>query len=190
MNGKKRSKRGKWYPMVPGGAFVALVMICGCPAFSWAAYDCIVDEGAIFAGIISALFALFYLFFAWYFCVNGVHYFKISDGCLECFTPLRPRIRLEYGSCNIGIDYHIQSGRALWWIYLCYGEKPPYKKQNDPRNRMNTIPCSESFVRMMYNEDLYNELLEVLPSKQRAELMWAKGNTIDRMAKKRKRKKK
>ena len=80
---------------------------------------------------------------------------------------------LEYNKCIIGMDYHIQNGNKIWWIYLCYGKMPPYKNPH-LGNRINSIQCQPGFIRIMYREEVYNALIEVLPKNQKTALITAR----------------
>lgn len=79
---------------------------------------------------------------------------------------------LEYSKCNVGIDYSYNSSSVFWWIYFSIGPLPKYNPKI-PVNRVNAIKYSDSFVRIMYSDELYSALLEVLPKKQRTALTCA-----------------
>lgn len=80
---------------------------------------------------------------------------------------------IEYEKCNIGMDYSWKSGGKFWWIYICYGPPPRFKSANSP-NRMNAVKFKPGFIKMHYNDKVYNALLEVLPKQQRSALISAK----------------
>lgn len=80
---------------------------------------------------------------------------------------------IEYEKCNIGMDYSCRSGGKIWWIYICYGSPPRFKSANSP-NRMNAVKFKPGFIKMHYNDNVYNALLEVLPKQQRSALISAK----------------
>lgn len=80
---------------------------------------------------------------------------------------------IEYEKCNIGMDYSWRSGGKIWWIYICYGPPPRFKAANSP-NRMNAVKFKPGFIKMHYNDKVYNALLEVLPKQQRSALISAK----------------
>lgn len=74
----------------------------------------------------------------------------------------RQTFTLWYTKCNIGMDYHLQNGRKVWWIYLCNGVPPKYQ----PKYRgiqINQQPIQPGFVKIMYSEEVYHALLEKLP---------------------------
>lgn len=85
----------------------------------------------------------------------------------------RDTFELEYANCNVGIDYHCQYGRKIWWIYLCYGPHPRFKKSNQS-NRTNALKIKPGFIKIMYSDEVYNALIEVLPKKQRTALETAR----------------
>lgn len=80
---------------------------------------------------------------------------------------------IEYEKCNIGMDYSWRSGGKIWWIYICYGPPPRFKSVNSP-NRMNAEKFKPGFIKMHYNDKVYDALLEVLPKQQRSALISAK----------------
>ena len=80
---------------------------------------------------------------------------------------------IDYEKCNIGMDYSFGRGRKIWWIYICYGPPPRFKSANSP-NRMNAVKFKPGFIKMHYNDKVYNALLEVLPKQQRSALINAK----------------
>ena len=79
-----------------------------------------------------------------------------------CRIPFGKDVEIVYDKCSVGFDYHIQNGNKIWWIYLCYGKMPPYKNPH-LGNRINSIQCQPGFIRIMYREEVYNALIEVLP---------------------------
>ena len=71
------------------------------------------------------------------------------------------------------MDYSWRSGGKVWWIYICYGSPPRFKSANSP-NRINAEKFKPGFIKMHYNDKVYNALLEVLPKQQRSALISAK----------------
>ena len=61
----------------------------------------------------------------------------------------------------------------IWWIYFCYGQRPYYNSLHHGQ-RINSIKCQDWFVRMMYREDIYTLLLDVLPENKRIALVSAR----------------
>ena len=76
---------------------------------------------------------------------------------------------LEYEKCTIGMDWHKQNGNKIWWIYICYGHLP-YDQKLKSLKRINTVNCKPGFIRIMYRDEVYEELISVLPKKQRIAL--------------------
>lgn len=74
-----------------------------------------------------------------------------------------------YDNCSIGMDFHVQDGYKVWWIYLCTGPLVAYKKGK----QINSVKIGNGFVRIMYRHDVYQALLEVLPKKQKIALQTA-----------------
>lgn len=85
---------------------------------------------------------------------------------LVCKRPFRKNVVLYYDRCTVGMDYATTSGDTNWWIYLSYGPLPKYKG-NSPANRINSLRTNEEFVRIMYYEEVYEALLQVLPKHQK-----------------------
>ena len=73
--------------------------------------------------------------------------------------------KLPYDTCNVGMDYHVQNGGKIWWIYFYSGPHPKYKA-NNPANRINSVKIQPGFVRIMYSEELYQTLMDTMPPKQ------------------------
>ena len=94
------------------------------------------------------------------------------------FLPLQT-YELEYNKSNVGMDYSLQGGRKIWWIYICYGAPPQFKSTNSV-NRVNAVKFQPGYIKMHYTDDVYNALLEVLPKKQRTALISSKKRTVSR----------
>lgn len=80
--------------------------------------------------------------------------------------------KIETLTCNVGMDYHIQNGSRIWWIYISEGPVPEYKSKN-PTNRINSIKIRPGFIRIMYSNEVYDALIDVLPKKQKTALITA-----------------
>ena len=85
---------------------------------------------------------------------------------LVCTRPFRKSVVLYYDRCMVGMDYATTTGSTNWWIYLSYGPLPKYKG-NSPANRINSLRTNQEFVRIMYYEEVYEALLQVLPKHQK-----------------------
>jgi len=85
---------------------------------------------------------------------------------LVCTRPFRKSVVLYYDRCMVGMDYATTTGSTDWWIYLSYGPLPKYKG-NSPANRINSLRTNQEFVRIMYYEEVYEALLQVLPKHQK-----------------------
>lgn len=81
----------------------------------------------------------------------------------------RNTFEIEYAKCNIGIDYHCQYGRQIWWIYLCSGPYTQFKVSGNS-SRINTLKIKPGFIKIMYSDEVYNALMSVLPKKQKIAL--------------------
>ncbi len=74
---------------------------------------------------------------------------------------------MKYADCNnIGIDSHTQFGRQVWWIYLCPGQLP-YSKSKGSANSINSVKIQSGFIRIVYTDEVYKALLNVLPKYQK-----------------------
>ena len=80
---------------------------------------------------------------------------------------------IDYTKSNVGMDYHVQNGNSIWWIYISSGTHPLYKAQNG-QTKMNATNIRPGFIKIVYSEAVYDALLEVLPKKQRNGLISAR----------------
>lgn len=166
-----KNKSSKWFPTVPGSLWAVGIFLYGVVFFLFMAlrsYE--KKEYTVFSwfviGIMSSAGAL-YVYIRQSLC-----YVKLHENHLVCTIPFKKDIILIYSQCTVGMDYSVVRGRRIWWIYLCYGSELKYKFKN-PRNRINALKCKDGFVRILYREDVYEELLRVLPKKQAVALTTA-----------------
>ena len=122
------------------------------------------------------MFALCGVFAAIFSSQQALCSIVLHDDYLLCKIPFSKNIEINYERCNIGLDYHVQNGRKIWWIYLSYGKMPPYKNPQFG-NRINSVNCQPGFVRAMYSDILYDTLMEILPKKQKVALASARRNS-------------
>lgn len=154
----------KRYPCIPGSSFLTVFYCYGLVFYSFMMYFSF-SEGEVLAGLGFVCFFLFtfaVLVWSWQRTMRKV---RFEPDRVVCFAPLCRDIIIEFERCNLGFDYHVQHGRKVWWIYLCYGPKPAYKPTH-PGNRINALKCREGFVRILYRDDVYAALLAVLPKRQ------------------------
>lgn len=148
--------------------FIAYFFIC-----LGITYSCLMDND-IGGVILFAFFALLALSFMMYTFIPGIQRVQISPEKIICKGILqRQTFEIEYAKCNVGMDYHLQNGNQIWWIYLCYGNPPQYKG-NNPSNRINTIKIRPGFVKIMYSDEVCDTLITVLPKKQKTSLITAR----------------
>ena len=155
----------KSYSCVPGSSFVIGYFLASIVFLLWMAVS-VAKSGQTSVIPVIVLFIVaiaIFVAWAWLRAMCRVH---IREKVLICKTPFCKDIVIEYEKCNIGMDYHVQHGRKVWWIYLSYGKPPEYKTRN-PANRMNSLKCQPGFVRIMFRNEIYNDLMRVLPKKQR-----------------------
>lgn len=81
--------------------------------------------------------------------------------------------KIYYEQCNIGMAFHNQNGRKLWWIYICDGLYTQYMPRHSGK-QINSVRIKPGFIRIMYSDEVYNALLDVLPKKQREALISAR----------------
>ena len=81
----------------------------------------------------------------------------------------KSKFSMHYDECSVGMDFHTQSGVKVWWIYLCKGSLKAYKKGK----QINSVKIQPGFVRIMYSDEIYQALLEVLPKKHQTALITA-----------------
>ncbi len=99
---------------------------------------------------------------------------EIGESIIICKALLsRDTFTLEYEKCNVGMDYHVQNGGKVWWIYLCYDYPLKYQSKSSV-NRINSIKIHPGFIRIMYSDEVYDALLQVLPKRQRTGLITAR----------------
>jgi len=154
----------KKYPSVPGSAFIPIVLFFGVLFYGYMIVECIhSNQLVIMCGF--ALFLIFNIILGIYTIPQTLCTIEITNEHIIAVIPFYRKIVLEYDKCTVGFDYHVQNGKKRWWIYLCYGNKPPYKGKSQS-NRINSLRCRQGFVRILYREDVYNALLEVLPKRQ------------------------
>lgn len=165
--------RHKSYSSIPGAGVIPLSCLLASLAYSCLLAFCIYDKQmSPFLLCGCTLFIIGGIYMAVYSAPYALCSFEIYDCHILCKIPFHRNYKIVYEKCSIGMDYHIQSGRKVWWIYLCYGNKPPYKPKN-PANRINAIKCEPGFIRIMYREDVYKALLDILPKQQKTALISA-----------------
>ena len=105
---------------------------------------------------------------------NALWRVELMEHKLVC-KGLIPKDTFEifYDSCNIGMDYHIQNGNKIWWIYICSGTLSDYKDKKYPGG-MNQVKIRAGFVKILYSQQVYEALLDSLPKKQRTGLITAR----------------
>ena len=160
----------KFYRCIPiaiglPAIFGAYFFIClGC------AYSCSADQNT--GGVILFIFfALVALVTAAYTLVPGIRRVQILPNKILCLGLLpRHTFEIDYNACTIGMDYHLQNGNPIWWIYLCNGAP----RQYFTTKKINSAKIQPGFIRIMYSDEVFEALLEVLPKKQRTSLITAR----------------
>ena len=156
------------YPCIPGSAFISTYFVFGelisLAMAYYSAADGAIGPSRFFIGFSVALFA----FIVWQW-KRTMWKVRIDKRYLTCYAPLCNKIVISLDDCRVGFGYHLQGKTRVWWIYLC-----------DPLSRfdtrsicdhMNSLKCEESFVRIMYRQDFFEELIDHLPKKQKETLL-------------------
>lgn len=162
------------YSSVPGTIVFPLLTITCVLFSSWMIYYCYcTNQLSVPLFIVFLLWIVFAIVL--FVCTIPYSMCKIiiNPDHILCKMPLHKNIVLLYEHCYIGMDYHVQNGGKIWWIYFCYGKMPPYKNPH-LGNRINSIKCQPGFIRIMYRDEVYDTLLETLPKKQKTALISAR----------------
>lgn len=171
------SKKFPRFFSVPGGVFFHIIYIIGI-LFMVACilYEAISDCCRPFPILIGIIIITLWIALLKITSPYAVSVLEFHEDRVVCLIPFYQKLEIEYNKCFIGFDYHNQNGNKIWWIYLCYGKMPPYK---NPKlgNRINSIKCQPGFVRIMYRDDVYDALMDVLPKKQKTALASARRNS-------------
>jgi len=100
----------------------------------------------------------------WYF---GLY--RLSNTGISFYAPFRKSINLPYSSIRyIGIDFGVVSGSRQFWIYFST-EPIPAKYVH----KIHGMPVNRKCMRIQYSDKRFQELLNVLPDKQKKELIKA-----------------
>lgn len=129
-----------------------------------------IDPDAVDVSVLFSVSSLFLMLLTGFTFSTAIWRVRLQDDAVVCKGWLpRHTFSLEYEKCTVGMDWHLQNGNKIWWIYLCYGYKPSYKSKN-PAKRINALKCKPGFIRIMYRDEVYQALMSVLPKKQAGEL--------------------
>ena len=100
----------------------------------------------------------------WYF---GLY--RVTKTEVTFYAPLRKSIKIPYDSIRyIGIDFGVVAGSRQFWIYFST-EPIPAKYVH----KIHSMPVNRKCMRVQYSDKRYQELLNVLPDKQKKELIKA-----------------
>ena len=162
-------KKFRCVPIAIGLPVICLVLLLLCLAI---AAQCWIDRdtGGTVVFLILALLALGLAACTF---VPGIRRVELYPEWIICKGLPGQSFRMRYEDCRVGMDYHEQNGGKIWWVYLCQGEMPRYPKGN-PANRINAVKIRPGFIRIMYSEEGYEALMEVLPKKQKTGLVTAR----------------
>ena len=161
----------KQFPCVTGSLFLPAFFSFGAVFFLFVSYMCVVS-GSPFMGFLMGVFSIGTVAFIIWGWKSTMCKVQIQPAYIICKTLFCADIVMEYEKCTVGMDYHLQRGCKVWWIYLCYGPGPKFDTKK-PYNRMNSLKCKPGFIRIMYDDEVYQALIEVLPKKQHTALVTA-----------------
>lgn len=164
------NKKKEWFPSFPGGWSLILFFAVGIVFCIWLIGFCY-SQGESYLIPVCVLWIFGCVWVIYISFSRCACYIRLSCTYLECIYPFK-KITLRYSECTVGMDYSWVRGSKLWWIYLCYGPAPRFAP--NAVNRINAMRCKEGFVRILYCEQVYEELLKVLPKKQATALITAK----------------
>lgn len=95
--------------------------------------------------------------------------YRLKDRGISFYAPLRKSIHVPYDSIRyIGIDFGIVSGSRQFWIYFSTDPIPAKYV-----HKIHGMPVNRKCMRVQYSDKRYQELLNVLPDKQKKELIKA-----------------
>lgn len=119
--------------------------------------------------IIMAVLILIYLINCFIHSFWYLGLYQLKDVGISFYAPLRKSIHLPYDSIRyIGIDFGVVSGSRQFWIYFSM-EPIPAKYVR----KIHGMPVSQKCMRIQYSDKRFQELLNVLPNKQKKELIKA-----------------
>jgi len=162
----------KQYRCIPIATGLPIAFSVGFIAWFAIFVDCL-SSNDIPGILISALFCIGSIGFAIYTVFPAIRRVEFHSDQIVCFGLLpKDKFTIYYRSCHIGMDYHMQNGNKIWWIYIYEGLPPRFKGSN-PANRLNAIKIKPGFVKVIYSDEVYEALMAVLPKKQCTALMTA-----------------
>lgn len=163
-------KTSKKFFSVPGGLYFPIIAIVGTLFFIWVIIgETSSEQCSPFVIFFSVSWIVFEIVMLKITAPYAMSVVEIRNDSVVCRIPFYKNVVIEYDKCFIGFDYHNQNGGKIWWIYLCYGQMPPYKN-SQLGNRINSLKCQPGFVRIMYRDKVYEALMEVIPQKQKTAL--------------------
>lgn len=104
--------------------------------------------------------------------INSFWYFglyKLTPTSISFYAPFRKNIYLSYDAIRyIGVDFGVVSGNRQFWIYFSMEPIPPKYV-----HKIHGMPVNRKCMRIQYSDKRFQELLNVLPDKQKKELIKA-----------------
>ena len=95
--------------------------------------------------------------------------YRLNDGGISFYAPLRKSNHFPYDSIRyIGVDFGVVAGSRQFWIYFST-EPIPAKYVH----KIHGMPVTRKCMRIQYSDKRFQELLNVLPDKQKKELIKA-----------------
>ena len=169
----RTNKCNKFYSSVPGGMLAIFIGLFGIAFYTALFIRCFIEK-SLMPSLVAALFIISCVWYVIYFSRQSIAYIRFYSDHLECYVPFQSIIKLEYNMCIVGMSFSSSTSKKVFWIYFqdqneqktCLSQHPP-KKINEER-------CRNGFVRIMYREDLYNTIIDLLPKRHRVALETSK----------------
>lgn len=158
-----RDKPIKSFYATPMGLIFIPLTIFSAVFWTWLCISAY-EERDFFYTAVFIVFDVIYIFFGIYIFPYTCCKIEIYDNYIISKAPLFKPIRIDYAKCNTWVDYHIQSGHKIWWICFSYGDIPKF--HTNSRNRINSMKTKEGFIRLMYNKEIADAILPLLPKQQ------------------------
>lgn len=176
---KNQTKKcNKFYSSVPGGMLVIFIGLFGIAFYTALFIRCFIEK-SLMPSLVAALFIISCVWYVIYFSRQSIAYIRFYSDHLECYVPFQSRIKLEYNMCIVGMGFSFSTSKKVFWIYFRdQSEQKTYLSQHPPK-KINEERCRTGFVRIMYREDLYNTIIDLLPKKHRVALETSKKYYID-----------
>ena len=149
-------------------AFISISALqLGLTWYYWINMHDIID---VYAGIVFFSVGCFFAVVTAFPAFRRVEIFSDKVICKGLFP--NQTFEIEYVNCDVGIAYHYQYGRKIWWMYFANDLYPCFKSSD--RKHMNSKKIEPGFVKIVYSDEVYCALIDTLPKKQKIALETAR----------------